>query len=115
MSTEISEAQLEFLTYRYRVVLQLYSDCTCTFSPVTTISETQMIRFLITKPAQQSYLSDTGPKPEIAFSIPDNFLKIGVLDGLTPPSPLAQIRKSEFLIGPSTLHCSFGQSQSRIL
>ena len=57
-----------------------------------------MIRFLITKPAQQSYLSNTGPKPEIAFSIPDNFLKIGVLDGLTPPSPLAQIRNLRFLI-----------------
>ena len=95
MSTEVPEAQLEFLTYRYRVVLQLHSDCTCTFSPITTISENQMIRFLITKPAQKIILFDTGPKPEIAFSFPDHFLKIGVLDGLAPPSPLAQIRKSD--------------------
>jgi len=62
-----------------------------------------MIRFRIPKPVHIFYFSDTGPEPEIAFSFPDNFLKIGVLDGLTPPSPLAQIRKSEFLIGPSTL------------
>ena len=38
LSTEIPEAQLEFLTYRYRVVLQLHSDCTYTFSQTTTIS-----------------------------------------------------------------------------
>ena len=72
-------------------------------SQITTISENQMIRFHITKPAQEFYSSDTGPEPQIAFSFPDHFLKIGVLDGLTSPSPLAQIRKSEFLIGPSTL------------
>ena len=64
-------------------------------SQITTISENQMIRFHITKPAQEFYFSDTGPEPQIAFSFPDHFLKIGVLDGLTSPSPLAQIRKSE--------------------
>jgi len=64
-----------------------------------------MIRFHITKPAQEFYFSDTGPEPQIAFSFPDHFLKIGVLDGPTSPSPLAQIRKSEFLIGPFTLYC----------
>jgi len=73
-------------------------------SQITTISENQMIRFHITKPAQEFYCSDTGPEPQIAFSFPDHFLKIGVLDGLTSPSPLAQIRKSEFLIGPFTLY-----------
>ena len=67
LSTEIPEAQLEFLTYRYRVVLQLHSDCTSTFSPITTISENQMIRFLFTKPAQEFHLSNTGPEPQIAF------------------------------------------------
>jgi len=65
-----------------------------------------MIRFHITKPAQEFFLFDTGPEPQIAFSFPDHFLKIGVLDGLTSPSPLAQIRKSEFLIGPFTLYKS---------
>ena len=84
--------------------MQLDSDCTCTFSQITTIFENQMIRFHITKPAQEFFLFDTGPEPQIAFSFPDHFLKIGVLDGLTSPSPLAQIRKSEFLIGPSTLY-----------
>ena len=67
-----------------------------------------MIRFHITKPAQEFYFSDTGPEPQIAFSFPDHFLKIGVLDGLTSPSPLAQIRKSEFLIGPFTLYTTVG-------
>ena len=103
LSTWIPEEQLEFLTYGYRVVLQLDFDCTCAFSQITTISENQMIRFHITKPAHEFFLFDTGPEPQIAFSFPDHFLKIGVLDGLTSPSPLAQIRKSEFLIGPSTL------------
>jgi len=63
-----------------------------------------MIRFHITKPAHEFFLFDTGPEPQIAFSFPDHFLKIGVLDGLTPPLPLAQIRNSQFLIGPFTLY-----------
>ena len=49
LSTWIPEEQLEFLTYGYRVVLQLDFDCTCAFSQITTISENQMIRFHITK------------------------------------------------------------------
>ena len=73
LSTKIPEEQLEFLTYRYRVVLQL--DFDCTFSQITTISENQMVRFHITKRAQEFYFLDTGPKPQIAFSFPDHFFK----------------------------------------
>ena len=39
------------------------------------------------------------------------------MDGLTPPSPLAQIRNSQFLIGPFTLYymyCSFGLPEGGI-
>ena len=68
---------------------------------------------MITKPAHEFFLFDTGPEPQIAFSFPDHFLKIGVLDGLTSPSPLAQIRKSEFLIGPSTLYSYRSQGLDR--
>ena len=35
-----------------------------------------MIRFHITKPAQEFYVSDTGPEPQIAFSFPDHSLTV---------------------------------------